>query len=101
MSDQFIDSEFGGDTPTIALAIHEILLNETNRADEHATLLAAAWFFEDLCEQFGADPIDALAQLIDHERPIWEPEDEGDHDERDLMSDDVLDGLIGPAGIVR
>jgi hypothetical protein len=61
-----------GDTRLEAVRIGEAFMIETVKADENAAILAAAWFFEDLCEERDIDPIDALCQLLDLPRPELE-----------------------------
>lgn len=58
-----------------AVRLTEVFMDETINADDSAVIHAAAWFFEDVCEQHEVDPIDALAQLIDRQRPEWDETD--------------------------
>ena len=48
----------------------EGFFQDTNGGNEHSTILAAAWAFEDMCEEMEVDPLDTLCQLLDLARPI-------------------------------
>jgi hypothetical protein len=53
-----------------ALEIYEENSISCEKSDENAALMATAWLFEDLCEEQDIDPLNALCQLLDIERPV-------------------------------
>lgn len=77
MSDQIFDLDLRRPKTTAdALSIYEAFSQEIVRDDENSALMATAWLFEDLCDERGLDPIDALCQLLDLERPQMEDEED-------------------------
>jgi hypothetical protein len=57
------------ETRLTALHIYDDLMDAIQHDVEPEPLIAAAWMFEDLCEEMEVDPIDTLCQLLDLERP--------------------------------
>jgi len=63
------DAVHDRETRLNALHIYDDLMESIRNDGEPAPLMAAAWLFEDLCEEMEVDPIDTLCQLLDLPRP--------------------------------